>query len=259
MQILEAKKSKKLSDYNEGNRIIVRYDDDEYYLATVLRKDRNTLVVKYDTNEREAIPFTDSGRVLGATRAKHSNKPLSEKQAQKLIADLEVYLRRLTDPEERVKPEDLLPIVKPFFKILTQLLKRRADFDSLDRGGKIVHKVIAQHFQFFVRAKMDADSDLWVAQQDHGISRRSLNRRPIVKMIDKALKMSKLNSKLKKIEGEQIFPLIYPPGPLRAFPFTTPSGHVDDPHRNWLEIGIIVDTKAPPVVRTVATRRLDKW
>ena len=214
---------------------------------------------KYDTNEREAVPFTDSERVLGLVHAKHSNKQLNEKQARKLLVDPEAQLERLEDLEERIAPEDLLFIVKPFFKILTQLLRRRVDFDSLDRGGKIVHKVVTQHFQYFVRVKMDEDSDLWVTQQDHEIPRRSLNRRPIVKMIDKALKMSKLNSKLKKIEGEQIFPLIYPPGHLRAFPFTTPSGHVDDPHRNWLEIGIIVDTKAPPVVRTVATRRLDKW
>ena len=259
MQILEAKKSKKLSDYNEGDRIVIKYDDDEYYLATVLRKDRNTLVVKYDTNEREAIPFTDSERVLGATHVKHSNKPLSEKQARKLLADPETQLKRLEDLEERIVPEDLLPIVKPFFKALTQLLKRRADFDSLDRGGKIVHKVVAQHFQYFVRVKMDEDSDLWILQQEHGIPRRRFNRRPIVKMLDKSLKISKLNKKLKRIEGKQIFPLIYPSGPLRAFPFISPSGHVNDPHRNWLEMGIIVDTKAPPSVRTVATRRLDKW
>ena len=203
------------SAHAKGDRILIHFDDNEFYLATVTKANRRRIDIEYDDGDLDTVTLPDREGWIYAKVPNDTTrraKPLKQRGADKLMES----------EDDKPSADDTVPLVQPFFKELATLLKKHPDFAALDRNGKIVAKNTPdRRMEFFVRVKMDKDSTLWF-RDEHGT--RRLKLRPLQKMVKKAMKISKAH----KIAV----------GALKPSPLVVSTGREGQSHRNWIAMGL---------------------
>ena len=88
--------------YEKGDRLIVEFNDDEFYLGTVTKRTRNLLHVTFDDGDKERFDLPDTdGWIFGRTNAAENPNALTRKKATKLLGDSDDVI----DGEEETRAE----------------------------------------------------------------------------------------------------------------------------------------------------------